>query len=176
MGQVFTLYMFSIGNKRCMMLLIINLLAFKHLGLVPNATGASGAEGVVLLLNCDLFEKQNCCLFQVFLDHSMFIFCILIFNFRVENLGAGLPSLAVHQGYVAKKDVNLHHWRNCQVLGCLHWGHVQVQTLGGDRSGGCSLSYAVAHITRSQHVEDRMFFQSTLHPLSVPCGICMESF
>lgn len=87
MGQVFNLYMFSIGNKRCMMFLIINLLAFKHLGLVPNATGASGAEGVVLLLNCDLFEKQNCCLFQVFLDQSMFIFCVLIFNFHVENLG-----------------------------------------------------------------------------------------
>lgn len=64
-----------------MKLLIINLLAFKLLGLVPNARRTSGAKGPALLLHCNLFEKQNCCLFQVFLNHSdvYFLLSYLLF-------------------------------------------------------------------------------------------------
>lgn len=64
-----------------MMFLIIYLLAFKRLGFVPNATGTSGAEGAMLLLNCTLFEELNCCLFQDFLDHSNVYFLLFYFLF-----------------------------------------------------------------------------------------------
>lgn len=73
--------MFYVGNKSCMMFLIIYLLAFKHLGFVPNAMGTSGAEGVMLLLDCNLFEEQNCCLFQDFLDHSDVYFLLFYLLF-----------------------------------------------------------------------------------------------
>lgn len=64
-----------------MKLLIINLLAFKRLGLVPNAMGTGGAEGPVLLLHCNLFEKQNCCLFWAFQNHSDVYFLLFYLLF-----------------------------------------------------------------------------------------------
>lgn len=137
-----------------MKLLIINLLAFKLLGLVPNARRTSGAKGPALLLHCNLFEKQNCRLFQVFLSHSdvYFLLSYLLFLHGLIKVLRFLHLQHTRAREHRKTWIYIPGGAS-QALGHPHCGCVPLQTLGW-RQFSC---WAVQHsvFPRRQDVTER---------------------
>lgn len=86
MGQDFTLYMLYVGNKRCMMLLIIYPLAFKHLCFVPNAMGLR-EQCWYFTVTC--WRNKTAVCFRIPKITQVFISAFLFFIFAWINWNPG---------------------------------------------------------------------------------------